>query len=107
MIREATESDLSVLAAAMVRLQSLHMDAFPNVYKPFAVSEAVSHLTELLSRPEFNVRVLVHSNQVAGHAVLAVESTPASMFKHAQRYGHLTQIEVDPDFRRLGCCFRT
>ncbi len=102
MIRDATESDLPVLAAGMVRLQKLHVDAFPNVYKPFTASEAILHLTDLLSRPEFNVRVLVHSNQVVGHAVLAIESTPASMFKHAQRYGHLTQIEVDPDFRRSG-----
>ena len=102
MIRNATESDLQVLADAMVRLQMLHVDAFPNIYKTFTTSSAVSHLADLIARPEFNVRVLLHSEQIAGHAILAVESTPASMFKHAQRYGHLTQIEVDPNYRRLG-----
>lgn len=102
MIRDATESDLSFLAKGMVRLQNSHVDAFPDVYKTFSESEAIVHLTELLSRQEFHVRVLIHANEVAGHAVLAVESTPASMFKHAQRYGHLIQIEVDPEFRHLG-----
>ena len=102
MIRDARESDVSVLADAMVRLQNLHVDAFPNIYKPFTASAAASHLTGLLSLPDCNLRVLVRSNQIAGHAILAVETTPASMFKHAQRYGHLTQIEVDPDYRRLG-----
>ena len=102
MIRNATESDLQVLAAAMVRLQTLHVDAYPNIYKPFTVSSAASHLADLILRPEYNVRVLIHSDQIAGHAILAVETTPASMFKHAQRYGHLTQIEVDPNFRQLG-----
>ena len=102
MIRDAAESDLQVLAKAMVRLQKLHVDAFPNVYKPFTASSAVSHLTDLISLPDFKVRVLIHSNQVAGHAILAVETTSASMFKHAQRYGHLTQIEVAPDYRQLG-----
>ena len=80
------------LADAMVRLQKLHVDAFPNVnYKPFfAILMQSSILRDVLSRPEFNVRVLIHSNQIAGHTVLAVEAAPASMFKHAQRYGHLT-----------------
>ena len=102
MIRNATESDLLELGDAMVRLQQLHVHAFPKVYKPFSASDAILHLTDLLARPEVNVRVLVYSNQIAGHAVLEVESTPANMFKHAQRYGHLTQLEVNPDFRRLG-----
>ena len=102
MIRDAIESDLQVLANAMVRLQKLHVDAFPNVYKPFTAVAAVSHLTDLMSLPDFNVRVLIHSNQIVGHAILAVETTSASMFKHAQRYGHLTQIEVAPAYRRLG-----
>ena len=102
MIRDATESDLQVLADAMVRLQKLHVDAYPNVYKPFTRSAALSHLTDLNTRSDFHVRVLVHSDQVVGHAILAVETTPANMFKHAQRFGHLTQIEVDPDYRQLG-----
>ena len=102
MIRDATQSDLQVLADAMVRLQGLHVNAYPNIYKPFTASAAVSHLTDLITNSDFNVRVLVHSDQIAGHAILAVETTPDSMFKHAQRYGHLTQIEVDPNYRQLG-----
>ena len=53
MIRNATESDLQILADAMVRLQMLHVDAFPNVYKTFTTSSAVSHLADLIARPEF------------------------------------------------------
>ena len=102
MIRNATESDLQAIADAMVRLQALHVEAFPDIYKPFTASEAVSHLADLISLPEFHVRVVLHSDQIAGHAIFCVETTPGSMFKHAQRFGHLTQIEVDPNFRRLG-----
>ena len=102
MIRNASEQDLPALAAGMVRLQQLHVDAFPNIYKPFSEPDAISYLTDILSRPEFHVRVAVHSGQLAGHAVLAVESTESNMFKHAQQFGHITQIEVDPKFRRRG-----
>jgi len=102
MIRDATKSDLQVLSSAMLRLQQLHVDAFPKIYKPFTATAAVSHLSDLISRPDVKVRVLIQSNQIVGHAVLAVETTPANMFKHAQRYGHLTQIEVDPGYQKLG-----
>ena len=102
MIRDATESDLAILAEGMVRLQNLHVDAFPDVYKPFSATDATLYLTDLLTRTDVYVRVLVHSNQVAGHVVLGIESTPANMFKHAQRYGHIMQIEVRPDFRQSG-----
>jgi ribosomal protein S18 acetylase RimI-like enzyme len=102
MIRDAKESDLPAVADGMVRLQQLHVDAYPDVYKPFSESNAISYLSNILSRPDFNIRVAIHSNRLAGHSVLAIESTPPNMFKHAQQYGHLTQVEVDTDFRRLG-----
>jgi len=102
MIRDATESDLPIIAEGMVRLQQLHVDAYPNIYKPFDESEAISYLSGLLSKTDFSVRVAIHENRPVGHAVLAVESTSPSMFKHAQRYGHVTQIEVEPDLRGSG-----
>ena len=102
MIRNATEHDLSRVAEGMVRLQQLHVNAYPKVYKPFSQSDAVSYLTGILSRPEFNIRVAINSDQIAGHSVLAVESTQKTMFKHAQKFGHVTQMEVDPEFQRRG-----
>ena len=102
MIRNATQSDIAILAEGLVRLQQMHVDAYPNIYKPFSLIDAYSHLTDLMSRTDYHIRVVIHSNRVAGHAVLAVESSAENMFKHAQRYGHLTQIEIAPDTRRLG-----
>ena len=102
MVRGATESDLPIIALGMVRLQQLHVDAFPAIYKPFSESDAVSYLAGLLSQSSINIRIAVHAEQIAGHTILAVESVPATMFKHSQRYGHVTQMEVDPKFQRLG-----
>ena len=76
--------------------------AFPNVYRRFEAGDALSHLSELLSRPDATVRVAVHSGAVVGHAVFLIETRPASMFTHSQRYGQIAQIEVEPGFRRRG-----
>ncbi len=102
MIRDANESDLACLAAAMVRLQEAHVRAFPEIYRSLDTGDAVSHLSGLLSRPDAFVRVAVHEGNVVGHVVLLIESRPESMFTHSQRYGLLTQVDVEPDFRRRG-----
>ena len=102
MIRDATHPDLPAIARGMVRLQQLHIDAFPEIYKPFSEHDAITYLSKLITQTDFHLRVAIHAEQLAGHAVFAVESTPSSMFKHAQRFGHVTQIEVDPKFRGLG-----
>jgi ribosomal protein S18 acetylase RimI-like enzyme len=102
MIRDAIESDLPCLAAAMVRLQEAHVRAFPDIYRRFDASDALSHLSVLLSRSDAMVRVAVDGDAVAGHVVLLIETRPESMFTHSRRYGHIAQIEVEPDFRRRG-----
>jgi ribosomal protein S18 acetylase RimI-like enzyme len=102
MIRDAIDSDLPCLAASMVRLQQLHAIAFPEIYRQFDAADALSHLSAVLSRADAMVRVAVDDGSVVGHAVLVVETKPESMFTHPQRYGHITQIEVEPEFRRRG-----
>jgi ribosomal protein S18 acetylase RimI-like enzyme len=102
MIRDANESDLPCLAAAMVRLQEAHVRASPDIYRRFDAGDALSHLSVLLSRSDAFVRVAVHESSVVGHFVCLIETRPESMFTHSQRYGHITQIEVEPDFRRRG-----
>jgi ribosomal protein S18 acetylase RimI-like enzyme len=86
----------------MVRLQEAHVTAFPDIYRRFDADEARSHLSVLLSRADAILRVAVHEDAVVGHAVFVIESRPESMFTHAQRYGQIAQIEVDPGFRRRG-----
>jgi ribosomal protein S18 acetylase RimI-like enzyme len=102
MIRDANESDLPCLAAAMVRLQEAHVRAFPDIYRRFDAGDALSHLSILLSRSDAIVRVAVHGSAVIGHVVLLIETRPESMFTLSERYGHITQIEVEPGFRRRG-----
>lgn len=103
MIRDASESGVPCLAEAMVRLQEAHVDAFPEIYRRFDVSEAAAHLTELLARPDTLVRVAEEGGDVFGHVVFVIVKKPESMFTHPQRYGLIAQIEVDPEFRRRGC----
>jgi ribosomal protein S18 acetylase RimI-like enzyme len=102
MIRDANDSDLSSLAAAMVRLQEAHVIAFPDIYRRLETEDALTHLSGLLSRPNATVRVALHSGAVVGHAVFLIETRPESMFTHSQRYGQIAQIEVEPAFRRRG-----
>lgn len=102
MIRDANESDLPCLAAAMVRLQKAHVKAFPEIYRRFDACDARSYLSGLLSRSDAIVRIAIHGVAVVGHVVFLIETRPESMFTHFQRYGHIGQVEVDPDFRRRG-----
>ena len=39
---------------------------------------------------------------VIGHVILEVEMRPKSLFTHELLIGHVTQIEVDANFRRRG-----
>lgn len=102
MIRDATESDLPNLAAAMVRLQDAHVKALPDFYRRFDIDDAIAHMSGLLSQSNAFLRVVVHDVNVVGHVVLLIETRPANLFTHEQRFGHIAQIEVEPDFRRKG-----
>lgn len=102
MIRAANQSDLPELAAAMVRLQDAHAQAFPEVYRRFEADEALAHLSGLLTRSDAFIRVTEDDGSVVGHVVLVVETRPESMFTHPQRFGHVSQIEVEPNSRRRG-----
>lgn len=117
MIRDAVESDLPSLGAAMLRLQEAHVSALPQIYRRFDIDEALTHLTELRSRSDAIIRVAVLikdgveaeqvtqdqvQDVVVGHAVFFIETRKQSMFTHAQRIGRIAQIEVEPVFRRQG-----
>ncbi len=102
MIRDPNECDLPHLAAAMVRLQESHASAFADIYRRFDAGAALSHLSVVLSRSDTILRVAVDGGTVVGHVVFVIETRPETMFTHAQRFGHITQIEVAPDFRRRG-----
>ncbi|TWU44727.1 putative acetyltransferase YhhY [Rubripirellula tenax] len=102
MIRPASEGDVHRIAESLVRLQNIHADAYPSIYRRFNHADAVTHLQTSLSNPDITIRVACDDTEVIGHYILATESTPETMFKHSQRFGHLHQIEVDPRFRRRG-----
>lgn len=101
-IRDANESDLPCLADAMVRLQQAHVRAYPDIYRSFDRDDALSHLSELLSRSDAIVRVAECGDAIVGHSVFLIETSPESLFKHSRRYGHILQIGVEPEFRRQG-----
>jgi ribosomal protein S18 acetylase RimI-like enzyme len=86
----------------MVRLQEAHVRNSPDIYRQFDAGDALSHLSVLLSRLDAIVRVAVHGSAVVGHFVFLIETRLESMFTHSQRYGHIAQIDVEPDFRRRG-----
>lgn len=90
MIRDANESDLPCLAAAMVRLQKAHVEAFSDIDRRFDAGDALSYLSVLLSRPDAIVRIAVHEGAVVGNVVFLIETRPENMFTHSQRYGHIT-----------------
>ncbi|CAD71956.1 MAG TPA: N-acetyltransferase [Rhodopirellula baltica] len=102
MIRDASNGDLGCLADALVRVQHLHADAYPSIYRRFTRADAVSHLDASLAKPDITIRVACDSTKIIGHYILAIESTSESIFKHPQRFAHLHQIEVDPKYRRRG-----
>ena len=94
--------DIDCLAAAMVRLQNTHVEAFPNIYRPFGLDDASSHLKQILSLANSTIRVALVGKIVVGHVVFTIEERSQCMFKHAQKYGHIPQIEVNPSYRGAG-----
>lgn len=102
MIRDACESDLPSLGAAMVRIQNTQMEAYPEIFRPFSAEEAVQHLARLLEESTAVVRVAVSSDTVVGHVVLSIRTRPESMFTPSQRTGYIAQIEVEREYRRRG-----
>ena len=102
MIRDAHQSDLPVLAAATLRLQEAHVGAFPDVFRPFDLNDALRNMSDLVSRSDAFVRVAVEEDTVVGHAVFLIETKPETLFTYEQRVGQISQLEVEPDFRRQG-----
>jgi len=102
MIRDANQSDLPQLAAASLRLQKAHVEAFPDLFRPFETSDALSNLSELMSRSDAKIRVAIHKDTMVGHVVLLIETKSETLFTFEQRVGRIAQLEVEPDFRRQG-----
>lgn len=100
-IREPKPSDVQRLAELLVYTQALHVEAFPDIYKPMSSQVAVDHIHELL-RQEIHLRVAEVDGVVAGYTCFEIRQLPESVFAHPRRHCYLNQVTVDPRFQKRG-----
>ncbi|TWU04951.1 GNAT family N-acetyltransferase [Stieleria varia] len=101
-IREATAKDISFLAASICRLQAAHVEAYPHIYRPIIVEEAVDHVSDLLNTTDYFLRIAETSQMLVGSVICEIRELPQSFFTLSHRLLHLMQIEVHPDCRNMG-----
>ncbi len=101
-IRDATREDLRFVASSICRIQDAHVDAYPHVYRPICIEDAVEHVSLRLVAPDCFIRVAECDDDVAGFTISEIHDIPQCFFKLRQRYLHVSQIEVHPDRRRSG-----
>lgn len=100
-IRDPETTDFPSLAKLLVYTQDLHVEAFPDVYKPMSERFALKYLRELAGR-DVRIRVADHEGSVAGYTSFEFREIPETAFSHPRRLCYLNQITVDTRYRKQG-----
>ena len=101
-LRTATEHDLASVAELALRIQRMHVQALPEVYRDIPVETIRDFLSPSL-RSEGHVLLVAESgSSVVGFVVAIVREPPASPIFRPERSLYLLGIAVSPDCRRSG-----
>jgi len=102
-VRLATLDDAEVIARQTSRLQQLHNEALPFIFKaPSADLFPLQKLAALIEDPNGIVAVAEIGGKVVGHIYGEVVTRAEDEFNQADWYLYIYQIGVDDDARRQG-----
>ena len=102
-VRLATLGDAEVIGRHTSRIQQLHHDALPSIFKlPSADLFPPPKLAALIQQPNCIVAVAEIGGKVVGHLYGALVNRAENEFNPAESYLYIYQIGVDDDARRQG-----
>jgi diamine N-acetyltransferase len=102
-VRLATLDDAEVIGRQTSRVQQLHNEALPFVFKPPSADFfPPQKLAALIADPNCIVAVAEIDGKAVGHIYGAVVNRVENEFNRADSYLYIYQIGVDDDARRRG-----
>jgi GNAT superfamily N-acetyltransferase len=102
-VRLATMDDAEIIARQTSRVQQLHNDALPDIFKlPSAGLFPEEKLAALLKDRNSVVAVAEMDGKIVGHIYGAVVNRAENAFNQPGAYLYIHQIAVDDDARRKG-----
>ena len=102
-VRTATMEDADAIEQQTSRVQQLHKDALPLIFKaPSAELFPPHKLAKLIQDPNCVVAVAELSGKVVGHIYGAIVRRTENEFHRADACMYVYQISVDDDARRQG-----
>src|SRR5919106_3232492 len=100
-VRLATHDDAVDIARQTSRIQQLHNDALPAIFRPpSAELFSPQKLATLIQDPDSIVAVVTMGDKVVGHIYGAVVNRAENEFNLAHKYLYIHQIGVDEAVRR-------
>jgi ribosomal protein S18 acetylase RimI-like enzyme len=103
MIEHLSENRVSELLPLNKVVQDLHAQNYPDLFRSNPDSQDLLEFFRAAIHADGGAILAdVRFAGVVGYALLSVDTRPGNALVHDQRYGHLQQIAVLPDWQRQG-----
>jgi GNAT superfamily N-acetyltransferase len=101
-VRPATAGDVPQLVELNALVQTEHVAAEPDVFKPTRADEVAAWFAAELEASSERVWVAASGAQVVGYVTALAEARPEHLFCHARSWWEVDQLAVHPGWRRRG-----
>lgn len=94
--------EFKLIASLVEEVQNLHVNLFPNVYKPFEYKGIEASMESMFSNENCKVFIAQLNNETIGYMMLLIKEIPESAFHYSYKIIHLDQISVSEKYQRNG-----
>jgi len=101
-IRQATDSDVRVLAELCMEVQALHVQLRPSLFLETNVNELADFFRDRLDDPDFTAYLAIGRDQPVGYVLLNAVRRPDHLLLRKREYVEIDQICVREGHRRQG-----
>lgn len=99
-IRKLERADFDPVAQQMMRLNQIHVQACPEIFRVLTFENAVDYLNQKIDQERIFVAVI--ENLIVGYIHFEVSERAETIFSHARKLIYLHQIFVVDKYRRQG-----
>jgi len=97
-IRET--KDAAIIAELNRTVQNLHVQKYPEYFKPYDYQAVLSSLAEILARENWFAYLAEAEGQPAGYVLFYIRNYAENPFRYAYCGMHIDQIAVKEEFQR-------
>ena len=101
-IRTVKANDLLLIAPLSCTVNKMHVDAYPDIYKPMPTDAAEELLASKASAKNVFFRVAENENGLLGYCISELREVGETSYTWAFRYIYLAEIMIDPSHQRTG-----